>query len=125
MLGNYDCEFAIPGWIQKFRFPSVPAAVKYVIDIYFGIIAKVKRRFPDRTVIVHPVVPREMSVAPIVFEFNKTLQQKCTEKSIEFMDVFPNQLVTPVDRCIAASQKISQDVQFYIEQLVAYLKATP
>jgi hypothetical protein len=122
LLGGRDCEHGNPEMVLKGRCESVLEAIEIRVDLYFGLIRKLIRRLPGRSFLVHPVISREETVAPIVFEFNAMLKQRCLEDKqqlpeLMFMDVFPKQDI--MDTYVNGT-----DLRVYDEWISTYMKGS-
>jgi tetratricopeptide (TPR) repeat protein len=110
--GNKDFEFEVPRLVKKCKFQTVTLGINFLMSTYLTVLTRMKRRFPQITVFVHPAISRERGAAPIVFEFNRQL---CTDHHIVFLDVFPAQ--RPLDVDIDG-----RDMSRYEDRLKALLK---
>jgi tetratricopeptide (TPR) repeat protein len=115
LLGNKDCEFEVPRLIKRCKFQTVSLGINFLMSTYLTVLTRMKRRFPQITVFVHPAISRELGPAPIVFEFNRQLRQLCTDHHIVFLDIFPAQ--KPLDLDIDG-----RDMSRYEDRLKALLK---
>lgn len=82
VIGTKDCEKIIPKLFKKMIFSLNPslAAIKYIVDLYSGILDDISSSFPRKKILVHCALCRFSWAVPIVERFNIELYKKIKGK---------------------------------------------